>query len=67
MGLGIWLMGKLGRAWVGAWYGAWVHGGGGDEVGDNLQSNRFIRYAMTPFILVNTLPFEALEKDLCLY
>ena len=21
--LGFWLMGKLGRAWVGAWFGAW--------------------------------------------
>ena len=33
--LGYFLMGKLGRAWVGAlvgaWHGAWVHGG--DDVG----------------------------------
>ena len=26
MGLGFWLMGQLGRAWVGAWGGAWVDG-----------------------------------------
>ena len=26
MGFGIWLTGKLGRAWVGAWRGAWVLG-----------------------------------------
>ena len=37
VGMRIWLMGKLGRAcvgawvgaWYGAWHGAWVHGGGG--------------------------------------
>ena len=26
VGLGFWLTGKLGRAWVGSWHGAWVHG-----------------------------------------
>ena len=26
VGFVFWLMGKLGRAWVGAWRGAWVHG-----------------------------------------
>ena len=33
-GFGFWLMGKLGRAWVGAWHGAWVGGGvcEGDDV-----------------------------------
>ena len=28
VGLGFWLTGKLGHAWVGAWVGACLHGGG---------------------------------------
>ena len=32
--MGIWLTGKLGRAWVGAWPGAWVvHGIGVPDMG----------------------------------